>query len=95
MGPRGDGIVEMDWMTGEIMKTIQTLGIADNTIVIFSSDNGPVLDDGYADKALELNGNHTPTGVYKGGKYSAYEGGTRVPFIVSWPNKIKADETNA
>ncbi|HVZ26823.1 MAG TPA: sulfatase-like hydrolase/transferase [Sediminibacterium sp.] len=95
MGPRGDDIVQMDWMTGEVMKTIQQLGLENNTLVIFSSDNGPVLDDGYADKAVELLGNHQPAGIYKGGKYSAYEGGTRVPTITCWPGKIAPGESNA
>jgi len=95
MGPRGDDIVEMDWMTGEVMKTLRKLGIEDNTIVIFTSDNGPVLDDGYADKAVELLGKHCPAGIYKGGKYSAFEGGTRVPTIVYWPNHLQPGESNA
>ena len=95
LGPRGDEILEMDWMVGELMKTLKNLGIEDNTLVIFSSDNGPVLDDGYADKAVQLLGNHKPAGIYKGGKYSAYEGGTRVPTITFWPNKIKPGESDA
>lgn len=95
MGPRGDDIVQMDWMTGAVMATIQKLGLENNTLVIFSSDNGPVLDDGYADKAVALLGNHQPSGIYKGGKYSAYEGGTRVPTITYWPGNIQAGESNA
>lgn len=95
MGPRGDDIVQLDWMTGEVMKTLKKLGIEDNTLVIFSSDNGPVLDDGYADKAVELLGDHKPAGIYKGGKYSAYEGGTRVPTITYWPKHIQQGESNA
>ena len=70
LGPRGDAIAEMDWMTGEITKALRELGIEENTLVILSSDNGPVLDDGYSDKASELNGTHKPAGTYKGGKYS-------------------------
>lgn len=95
MGPRGDDIVEMDWMTGEVMKTLKELGLEDNTLVIFSSDNGPVLDDGYADQAVIKIGDHKPAGIYKGGKYSAYEGGTRVPTIAFWPGKIKPGESDA
>jgi arylsulfatase A-like enzyme len=95
MGPRGDDIVEMDWMTGEVMKTLQRLGLENNTLVIFSSDNGPVLNDGYADQAAELLGDHRPAGIYKGGKYSAYEGGTRVPAITYWPGHIEPAESNA
>ncbi len=89
LGYRGDAILQLDWLVGEIMKEVETTGIAKNTLIIFTSDNGPVLDDGYLDGAVtELNG-HTPLGPLRGGKYSAFEGGTRVPFIVSWPGKIK------
>jgi len=95
MGPRGDAIVQMDWMTGEISKKLKELGIADNTLIIFSSDNGPVLDDGYADNAVTNLGSHKPAGIYKGGKYSAYEGGTRVPTIAYWPGKIKPGKSDA
>jgi arylsulfatase A len=95
MGPRGDAIAQMDWCTGELMKTLDSLGIAENTLIIFSSDNGPVLDDGYADKSVELLGEHQPAGPYKGGKYSAFEGGTRVPTITYWPSKIKPGVSNA
>jgi arylsulfatase A len=95
MGARGDAIVEMDWMVGKVMETLKKLEIEDNTLVIFSSDNGPVLDDGYTDNAATLIGNHAASGIYKGGKYSAYEGGTRVPMIVYWPNVVKPDESNA
>ncbi|MDF3078383.1 MAG: arylsulfatase [Sphingobacteriaceae bacterium] len=95
MGSRGDAIAQMDWSTGEVMKTLKKLGIEKNTMIIFSSDNGPVLDDGYYDRAEELVGNHKPAGPFKGGKYSAYEGGTRVPTIVYWPNGVKPGVSNA
>ncbi|MFU8781289.1 MAG: sulfatase family protein [Kiritimatiellia bacterium] len=94
-GARGDVIVELDWCVGQMLEALDKLGIRENTIVIFSSDNGPVLDDGYADKAVELAGDHKPAGPLRGGKYSLYDGGTRVPFIVSWPGHIKAGETDA
>ena len=89
MGLRGAAIVQFDWTVGEIMKALEKNGIADNTLVILSSDNGPVVDDGYEDQAEELLGEHRPTGPYRGNKYSAYEGGTMVPAIVSWPKGIK------
>lgn len=95
MGPRGDAIVQMDWITGEIMKKLKELDLSDNTIIVFSSDNGPVLDDGYADKSVANNNNHQPSGIFKGGKYSAYEAGTRVPTIVYWPEKIKPAQSQA
>ncbi len=95
MGSRGDAIAQMDWSTGEVLKTLNKLGLSKNTMIIFSSDNGPVLDDGYDDKAEELVGNHKPNGPFKGGKYSAYEAGTRVPTIVYWPNKVTPGISNA
>jgi len=93
MGPRGDAILEMDWAVGEIMKKIEFLGLTEKTIVIFTSDNGPVIDDGYKDQAVELLGNHKPNGPLRGGKYSAFNAGTQVPFIISWPGRIKYGES--
>ena len=90
MGLRGDAIAQFDWSVGEIMNTLEELGIAENTLIILSSDNGPVVDDGYADRAEELLGEHRPTGPYRGNKYSAFEGGTMVPAIVRWPKAVKA-----
>lgn len=95
MGKRGDAIVEMDWMTGEITKQIEALGMTKKTLVIFTSDNGPVLDDGYDDKAEEEARGHRPAGNFRGGKYSAFEGGTRVPTIAFWPGKIKSGVSSA
>lgn len=89
MGLRGDAIVQFDWCVGEIVRALQEQGLLENTVIILTSDNGPVLDDGYADQAEELVGEHSPTGGLRGAKYSAYEGGTRVPFIVHWPAVIK------
>ncbi|MBN8458416.1 MAG: arylsulfatase [Verrucomicrobia bacterium] len=96
LGPRGDCIVEFDWCVGELMKTLDRLGLAENTLVVICSDNGPVLDDGYKDQAVELLGKHKPAGPYSGGKYSVLEGGTRTPFITRWKGRIKpgvSDET--
>lgn len=90
MGFRGDAIVQFDWSVGRIMECLDSLGLADNTIVMLSSDNGPVVDDGYDDRAKELLGDHSPTGGLRGGKYSSYEGGTRVPLIVRWPGMAAA-----
>ncbi len=95
LGFRGDAILQMDWTVGEIMNQLKALKIDQNTMIIFSSDNGPVLDDGYEDGAVAMLNGHTPAGVLRGGKYSAFEGGTRVPFIISWPQKIKPGISNA
>lgn len=95
LGYRGDAILQLDYAVEQIIEHLKLLDIADNTIIIFSSDNGPVLDDGYQDGAVtQLNG-HTPWGPFRGGKYSAYEAGTRIPFIIRWPGKIKPAVSNA
>ncbi len=95
MGPRGDAIVQMDWMTGRIMQQLEKLDLAENTLVIFTSDNGPILNDGYEDFALEMLGNHRPGGPYRGAKYSAFEAGTRVPMIAFWPGNIESGTSSA
>jgi arylsulfatase A-like enzyme len=95
MGPRGDAILEFDWSVGEIMKAVDRLGLAPNTLIIITSDNGPVIDDGYKDQAVELLGSHKPAGPLRGGKYSAFDGGTRVVFVVSWKGKIKVGTSDA
>jgi arylsulfatase A len=95
MGPRGDSIVQMDWMTGQVIAELERLGLAENTLVIFSSDNGPVLNDGYEDGAVEMLGDHTPAGALRGGKYSAFEAGARVPTIAWWPGHIRAGVSDA
>ena len=89
LGPRGDAIVEADWCLGELKKTLEAEGIIDNTLIIFSSDNGPVLNDGYYDDSDVKNGDHRPSGPLRGGKYSLFEAGTRVPFFTYWKGKIK------
>lgn len=89
MGLCGDAIAQFDWTVGQLMETLDQLGLTENTLIILSSDNGPVVDDGYKDKAEELLNGHTPSGPWRGNKYSAFEGGTAVPVIVRWPQKIK------
>lgn len=94
-GIRCDSTVQFDWCVGEILAAIDRNDIAENTLLIFTSDNGPVVDDGYEDGAFEdLNG-HQPSGPLRGGKYSIYEGGTRIPFIVHWPNRVKPGVSDA
>ena len=101
LGYRGDAMVQFDWSVGAVMEALEKEGLTENTIVIFSSDNGPVYDDGYKDGTVvrtstkEVDQGHDGSGPYRGGKYQVYEGGTRVPFIVSWPAKIKPGVSTA
>lgn len=95
MGPRGDVIVEADWCVGELLKTLEEEGLLENTLIVFSSDNGPVLNDGYYDDAVEKLGDHQPAGVLRGGKYSLFEAGTRVPFMTYWKGTIEPGVSDA
>ena len=95
MGPRSDVILELDWSVGEVLAVLEKNGLAKSTLVIFTSDNGPVVDDGYKDDAKEKLGDHKPAGPLRGGKYSIFEGGTRVPFIVRWPERVKPGVSDA
>lgn len=95
LGPRGDAIAEADWCIGEFIKTLEDEGVLENTLIILSSDNGPVLNDGYYDDAVEKQGKHDPMGGLRGGKYSLYEAGTRVPFITYWKGKIEPKKSDA
>jgi arylsulfatase A-like enzyme len=93
MGPRGDAILQLDYTVGAIVKALEKRKLIENTLIIFTSDNGAVIDDGYVDSAAEKLGNHKPNGTFRGGKYSAFEGGTRVPFIISWKGKVAKGKT--
>jgi arylsulfatase A len=101
LGYRGDAMVQFDWSTGQILKMLEDNGLKENTIVIFSSDNGPTYDDGYDDgttvetSTADNDRGHFGAGPYRGGKYQIYEGGTRVPLLVRWPGKIKPGKSNA
>lgn len=88
MGPRGDAIVEADWCVGELIAHLEKEGLLENTMIIFSSDNGPVLNDGYKDGAAEKVGEHKPAGGLRGGKYSLFDGGTHIPLFVYWKGTI-------
>lgn len=94
MGMRGDAIAQFDWCVGEIIKTLEDNGLLENTLIILTSDNGPVIDDGYDDKAEEMLNGHDPMGGLRGGKYSSFEAGTRVPFIVYYPKEIKKSKVS-
>jgi arylsulfatase A-like enzyme len=78
-----------------VTETLERLGLTNQTLFIFSSDNGPVVDDGYHDQSVEKLGDHKPAGPWRGGKYSAYDGGTRVPFIARWPGRVKPGVSSA
>jgi arylsulfatase A-like enzyme len=95
MGARGDAIVQLDWCVGEVLAALDRYGLADNTLVLFTSDNGPVIDDGYRDEAVKRLGDHQAAGPWRGGKYRVYEGGTRVPWIVRWPARVAAGQESA
>ena len=95
MGPRGAAIAELDWSVGKLLDHLDLIGLSQNTLVLFSSDNGPVVDDGYKDDAVEKLGSHRPAGRLRGGKYSNFEGGTRVPLIARWPQRIKPGVSDA
>lgn len=81
-GIYGDCIEELDWSTGEILKTLKSLGIDDRTLVLFTSDNGGVLRNGASN------------GPLKGGKASTFEGGQRVPCIIRWPGHVPSGKTS-
>ncbi len=83
LGPRGDVIAELDWCVGQLMEELEKLNIRDNTMIIFSSDNGPVLDDGYVDGAFELNGTHRAAGPLRRGNWAYLSPSEGLPFIGS------------
>jgi arylsulfatase A-like enzyme len=95
LGPRGDVILQFDWSVGEVLAALDRLKLSEGTLVIVTSDNGPVVDDGYKDEAVEKLDGHRPAGPLRGGKYSAFEGGTRVPFIVRWPGHVSPGVSDA
>lgn len=95
LGPRGDVIAELDWCVGELVAHLEQKGLLENTLILFSSDNGPVLDDGYQDQAVEKNGAHRPTGPLRGGKYSKFDGGARIPFLAYWKGQIHPQASDA
>jgi len=95
LGYRGDSILELDYSVGRILTKLDQLGLSKNTLVLFTSDNGPVLNDSYNDGAVTMLNGHTPWGPMRGGKYSILEAGTRVPFIVRWPGHVTPGKSDA
>ena len=95
LGARGDVIVEADWCVGQVIQVLEEQHLLDNTIVIFTSDNGPVRDDGYVDGARESAPLHDPMGGLRGGKYSLFEAGTRVPFFLYWRGTVSPGTQDA
>jgi arylsulfatase A len=89
-GDYGDFVCEVDWTVGQIMNAVHQKGIADNTLVIFTSDNGP---ENFAYEAIQQFAHYSMDGL-RGLKRDTWEGGHRVPFIASWPHHIAANTTN-
>ncbi len=90
-GLYGDFIHELDWMVGEVVKTLEEQGIANNTLIIFTSDNGGMFNHG---GQTAFKHGHRINGDLLGFKFGIWEGGHRVPFIAKWPDKIKAGTTS-
>lgn len=90
-GAYGDFTHELDWMTGQIMEALEQQGVADNTIVIFTSDNGGMLNH---EGQRTVQKGHMINGDLLGSKFGAWEGGHRIPMIVRWPGKVPAGSTS-
>lgn len=85
-GPHGDFIYQMDWVVGELLKTLKDLGVAENTIVMFGSDNGPEVPSVIA---MRRDHGHDGAKPWRGVKRDQWEGGHRTPFLVKWPGVVK------
>lgn len=93
-GLRGDAIKQIDWVVGQVRATLRRLDLEGNTLLLFTSDNGPVYDDGYEDGSLDNAHGHEANGPLRDGKYQSFEGGTRVPFIARWLGRIESGTTS-
>jgi len=94
-GRRGDAIVQLDWLVGQVVDAVDAAEQGDDTLIVFTSDNGAIVFDGYYDDAVQANGDHTPVGPLRGAKYLVYEGGCRVPTITRWRGQIDAGVSDA
>lgn len=94
-GVRCDVISQLDWSVGQVLDALHRLGLEENTLVLFTSDNGPVVNDGYDDGADRKLDGHKPAGPWRGGKYSIQEGGTRMPMIVQWKGYVQHGVSDA
>lgn len=92
IAPIADFVMETDWSAGQIVKAIDDAGIADNTIVIFTADNGHSHYTGW-EKLVEAG--HMPSGPYRGHKGDIWEGGHRVPLVVRWPKRVPAGKSSS
>ena len=90
-GPRGDATRQFDDSVRRVIEKLRELGLERDTLVVITSDNGPVVNDGYMDEAEEKLGNHRPAAHWRGTKYTPFEGGHRVPFIAVWEGQIPAN----
>jgi arylsulfatase A-like enzyme len=89
-GWRGDVIHQLDWTVGQLLASLERRGVLQDTLVIFSSDNGGAIKNTYDDGTNALHGLQQPNGALRGAKGSLYEGGHRVPMLARWPGKIPA-----
>jgi arylsulfatase A-like enzyme len=93
-GLRGDCIQELDWCVGELVAALEKHKLTENTLIVFTSDNGGVMDDGYVDGTATDASGHKCNGALRGFKGGLYEGGHRVPFIAKWPGRVPAGATS-
>jgi arylsulfatase A-like enzyme len=91
---RGDAIQEFDWCVGGLVAALDRLGLAQDTLILVTSDNGGVMDDGYADGAVQDANGHACNGPLRGFKGGLFEGGHRVPLVARWPGRIKPGLTS-